>query len=1054
MHGSNPGTAGSTSGFTGAIFAKVVTGAGTTAQGGVQVFTSSVSTQHSVTTEIIYNHKVSSITSDIKVSSTAAGNISSSGSHTYSAYASGALVATDEYLMYGVVLGRNNGSNKYPTSVSSNWANRESYASGTGTSDTFVSTQSRQFTGATALTINSHAATSAVGYWASATIAIPGAVSSTVPSGTVASAYNYDSVVAGQTPVGVKQGTVATAYNYDSGVVGRIDRKGTIASGYDYSAVVTGQTPSSLPAAVIPTQAQMPANPFDLYPAPALAWGSGAAPSGVGYTNVGPTHSLVQLIGHAAKGVQAGSISGFVNPAPLQDIAGAGTGTNPLVYPPYAPVVYLDHKEVWFRLGQRSYSGFSNVSARAAVRIRINNKWISLMPVYLGSTIGFPTNPENITAGEYWLKLTFPTNELRRIEVFTHLEFGGVAVLDSSGSVAQVPASPGSTIALLDGSLGGSEKHQTGNFALNSANDGSGAGATYTAVTSYIGAVAQILGYGSIINSGAGSSGFSINGDTASWKSTGKITKDIIEHQPDTIIVGSANNDMASGQSVSQVDIASNTVYGAIASAAKVGALKFALGMLTPPAMGSQSSGESAVAPYNAVLKARAQQHGFWFINPATGQTFDPQGNLVKTTSNWVYQNLSDISSDNTHPTQVGANNLGAKVAAAILMAHPVGVSDDVSQYFAGKDLDSHGPSWVQYGPDGQPPFPDLLPAVLGFTKNINHGLSARRDQDNAQVMVDTTDNTYFWDTASTAVGLIHGGNNLLEADTPANRSAAYESWRVMAALMSASSRIEQSAWTFRPNANGDNWVTDSAQPYASGGTATIGFHHGLQVDIPVPAGTSYLLCHGTDINYARGATLHITQNGVEIATKSLDNVTVVTPNEANNGVSPIVIRLPNLQAGTVTVTVDHAGLTGQVVAIIDALLPMSTSPRMILGIKPVTLIAPSHDKPALFAFLRTIPDLIRIEFGTHFLSIDPMPTWNPSTMLGPDGLHPNVAGTMQHRDAIVAAIKVVKLGGNTAPYRIALLTERGSSTWPQKYKGSMPRKSKYRGSDVRILTW
>lgn len=334
----------------------------------------------------------------------------------------------------------------------------------------------------------------------------------------------------------------------------------------------------------------------------------------------------------------------------------------------------------------------------------------------------------------------------------------------------------------------------------------------------------------------------------------------------------------------------------------------------------------------------------------------------------------------------------------------------DVSAAYSGQVLDARGPSWVEFGPDGQPPFPELLPAVLGFASVINHGRAGRRDQDNAQLMVDTTNNAYAWDTAFNGVGLIHGGNNLIEADTAANRRAALESWRVMAALMSASARVEQTGWTFRPNANGDNWVTDSAQPYASGGTATIGFHHGLQVDIPVPAGTSYLLCHGTDTNAARGATLRISQNGVEVAVKSLDGTTVITPNEANNGVSPVVVRLPNLRAGTVTVTVDHAGLSGQVLAIIDALLPQSATPRPIIGVKPVTLAAPTHDKPDLLAFLRAVPDIIRDEFP-NFLAVDPQPGWNPATMLLGDGLHPNVAGTIEHRDAIVTGVRADQFG-------------------------------------------
>lgn len=439
-----------------------------------------------------------------------------------------------------------------------------------------------------------------------------------------------------------------------------------------------------------PKQSEMPAAPFDLYPAPGMSWIVGPAPSGSGYVSVAPDHPYIKLLGHATKGVQAGSVSGFINPAPLQDIAGAGTGTNPLVFPPYAPRILTNSPEVWFRLAQRSYSGFSNVSSRAAVRLRVNGKWVSLTPIYLGSTLGFPSNPENITAGEYAYKLTFPDSQTREIELNTHLEFGGVVI--PAGYFLYEPRAISSVVALLDGSLGGAEKHQTGNYSLNSA-DGSGAAATYTAVSSYLWAAAQSLGYDSVVNSAAGSSGGSINGDTASWKSTNKVPRDVSDHFPDMAVVGGANNDMAAGQTAAQVDAAFATVYGNVVAGAKAGAILVAFGMFTAPAMGSQASAEAAVAPYNDVLKARAQQYGFWFINPTTGQTFDPQGNLRRTTSNWVYQDTSDIASDNTHPSQRGANNLGVKFADAIRMAHvdDIGATGTASSVLPGPSQSAQG---------------------------------------------------------------------------------------------------------------------------------------------------------------------------------------------------------------------------------------------------------------------------------------------------------------------------------------------------------------------------
>jgi lysophospholipase L1-like esterase len=50
--------------------------------------------------------------------------------------------------------------------------------------------------------------------------------------------------------------------------------------------------------------------------------------------------------------------------------------------------------------------------------------------------------------------------------------------------------------------------------------------------------------------------------------------------------------------------------------------------------------------------------------------------------------------------------------------------------------------------------------------------------------------------------------------------------------------------------------------------------------------------------------------------------------------------------------------------------------------------------------------DTVRAEIGSHYLVVDPQPDWMPDLMLGADGLHPTLAGTAEHADAIVAAFK------------------------------------------------
>lgn len=324
---------------------------------------------------------------------------------------------------------------------------------------------------------------------------------------------------------------------------------------------------------------------------------------------------------------------------------------------------------------------------------------------------------------------------------------------------------------------------------------------------------------------------------------------------------------------------------------------------------------------------------------------------------------------------------------------------------FSGLPLQTRGNSWIEYGSYDTQPYPAYLPDLLGFSEVINRGRAGRRTQDNAQIMV-STQSAYPYDTNFRGVLLINDlGNNLIEDDTLQNRAAAYQGMRAMVALASASSRVDQTGWTFRNNGSGEAWNDESAQPYASGGTARIGVFSGLQVDIPVNAGTSYLLCHGLDPAMARGASIKITQGARTVIEQTLDAQTVVTPNEANYGASPVVIRMDNLQAGTVTATTDQKGVNGSL-AIVDGMLPQSSTPPFIILVKPPTLTSPTHNKPDLNAYLRSIPDLVAAEFGRHILVVDPQPGFDAATMLGADQLHPTRLGTKHVNDAIVSAIK------------------------------------------------
>lgn len=333
----------------------------------------------------------------------------------------------------------------------------------------------------------------------------------------------------------------------------------------------------------------------------------------------------------------------------------------------------------------------------------------------------------------------------------------------------------------------------------------------------------------------------------------------------------------------------------------------------------------------------------------------------------------------------------------------------DTRESFARLTANLWGDSWIQYGSYGAMAYPYYLPDRLGLAGFVNKGRAGWHAQDIAWLMA-SSGSGYAWMPGDAPVVIVNaGGNNLMDADTPGNRAAISQSLRAMVAIVSASARIEETGWTYRPNASGQQWMLNQPQAYASGGTASIGAHDGLEVDIPVPAGTSYLLCHGVALTAGRGATLRIRQGARVVAVQSLDDQTVQTAREANQGasqgVSPTAIRLPELAEGIVTVTVEQNGVAGSV-AIIDALLPQSSRPPFVFLVKPPPVLAASHQKPALRAHLLSSIDAAAAESGAHVLTIDAEAGWDAATMLGADGLHPNLEGALHMADAFPPAVR------------------------------------------------
>ncbi len=417
----------------------------------------------------------------------------------------------------------------------------------------------------------------------------------------------------------------------------------------------------------LPTQATIPnsSTAWQLAPAPTYTWSASSGPM-TSQQWVAADDSRIVLTGTAAKGTVTGSAAGFVRPEYLADKSTVGTDGDPFFAPAYGIRMATNSQNVWVRLYQRSNAAFTNISNRASVRVKVDGQWTSLDPVYLGTPVGYPASPQNLTAGEYYLQMTFSSAAQRTIELQTQLEFGGFAA-ETAATVTQAPAVQHS-IAFLGDSLSAGEKHGTGNFALTG-----GSAGTYTSVTSMVWTAAHACGYDNIINVGVGASGFLTVGESIAFSSPTRMQNDVIDHHPDTVFIGTPMNDMGGGKTPAQVQTAATTTLSTI-RAALPNALFFILGCPTPPVLGDAATASAAVAPYNAVLKTVAAADGnAWYLDPATGDLYNPSGVSVANQGNWITGRESSISSDNLHPTQAGTRVFGLLLGDMLKLAHPAG---------------------------------------------------------------------------------------------------------------------------------------------------------------------------------------------------------------------------------------------------------------------------------------------------------------------------------------------------------------------------------------------
>lgn len=131
---------------------------------------------------------------------------------------------------------------------------------------------------------------------------------------------------------------------------------------------------------------------------------------------------------------------------------------------------------------------------------------------------------------------------------------------------------------------------------------------------------------------------------------------------------------------------------------------------------------------------------------------------------------------------------------------------------------------------------------------------------------------------------------------------------------------------------------------------------------------------------------------------------------------SQIVYRIPGTAARTLRVTLKNINMvTATISALFDCILPQSDTPLLVVLVRPLHVLAATHDKPDLLTYPRTVPDTVKAEFGSHVIVVDPSPGWNTATMLNDDLQHLNENGQQHVTDAITAGIKAEMMRRLTA---------------------------------------
>lgn len=260
-----------------------------------------------------------------------------------------------------------------------------------------------------------------------------------------------------------------------------------------------------------------------------------------------------------------------------------------------------------------------------AYRIRVN-----------GQLVTASSNAITATGAYYRLPVTFATREQRLLEFEGYgLPFAGV-IVGPNDTVWQ-PQGRGPRCIIVGDSYT------------------EGTGATGSAVTGWAKTFADMMDWPDVFNSGVGGTGYLATGASGRVKFRDRLTADVINWNPDIVIVAGGCNDNAASASALQTEV--DLVFSTLRTALPLAQL-ICVGPFFPGGLAA------TYLPVQTSIFAGAQPYVLGTIDTAVAPWFTGTGKVGATTGS----GNSDlyISSDGTHPTQAGHDYMGQRMAEGV----------------------------------------------------------------------------------------------------------------------------------------------------------------------------------------------------------------------------------------------------------------------------------------------------------------------------------------------------------------------------------------------------